>query len=107
MADNNLQNNKFLSKNDALDINELASLNEEITPEFIEQLQNQVSKTADQLNKKASTPVNPDDDTTLFEEVQPEKEQPAEPVTDVSDSIKAPKEEGASRSKKESSRSTI
>lgn len=99
MADNNLQNNKFLSKNDALDINELASLNEEITPEFIEQLQNQVSKTADQLNKKASIPVNPDDDTTLFEEVQPEKEQPAEPVTDVSDSIKAPKEEGASRSK--------
>ena len=99
MADNNLQNNKFLSKNDALDINELASLNEEITPEFIEQLQNQVSKTADQLNKKASTPVNPDDDTTLFEEVQPGKEQPAEPVTDASDSNKAPKEEGATRSK--------
>ncbi len=75
MADNNLQNNKFLSKNDALDINELASLNEEITPEFIEQLQNKVSQTANKLNQKESAAIDTSDDTTLFEEVQSPQQQ--------------------------------
>ena len=78
MADNNLQNNKFLSKNDALDINELASLNEEITPEFIEQLQNKVSQTANKLNNKEVPAMDTNDDATLFEEIPEQASQPPE-----------------------------
>ena len=57
------QNNNFYSENDALDINELASLNEDISAEFIEQLQNKVSQSASGFKQKTS------DDTQLFEEV--------------------------------------
>ncbi len=78
MADNNLQKNKFLSKNDALDINELASLNEEITPEFIEQLQNKVSQTANKLNNKEVPAMDTNDDATLFEEIPEQASQPPE-----------------------------
>lgn len=55
----------FYSENDALDINELASLNEDITAEFIEQLQNKVSQTAMNFSEK-----NVSDDSELFEDVK-------------------------------------
>ena len=45
--------------NDSLDINELASLNDDITPEFIEQLQNKLSMTVESEKN----------DNNLFEEV--------------------------------------
>ena len=38
MAGNTNNPNEIFSENDALDINELASLNEDFSPEFIEQL---------------------------------------------------------------------
>ena len=53
MADeNNTQRGNIYSANDTLDINELASLNDDISPEFIEQLQNQVSKNATEFTGK-------------------------------------------------------
>jgi len=59
MADNEeAQNNNVFSSNDTLDINELASLNEDISEDFIEQLQNQISSNAQLKN-----------DGDLFEEV--------------------------------------
>ena len=69
---NNLPNNVY-SENDTLDINELASLNDDISPEFIEQLQSQVSKTANKFSG------NSEDDSELFEEVK--KNTDSEPAT--------------------------
>ena len=62
------------SANDPLDINELAALNDDITPEFIEQLQNQVSQTANILNNKNTEKS----DTELFEEVTEKQEEKVE-----------------------------
>ena len=71
MADKNVFNDK-----DTMDINELASLNEDISPELIEQLQQKLSQDAQTLSgkeqKKAEFNVN--DDTTLFEEPNTEPE---------------------------------
>ena len=69
MAENN-SIDKNLFNNDSFDINELASLNEDISPEFIEQLQNQVSQN---LNK-ASDSAEEIDDSQLFEEIKREEE---------------------------------
>ena len=57
------QTDNVYSANDALDINELASLNDDISPEFIEQLQNQLV-----ANTKGFSAATSDAD--LFEEVQ-------------------------------------
>jgi len=57
MKDNN--DNNVFNVNDSLDINELASLNDDITPEFIEQLQNKIS-----LSVETDKP-----DNVLFEEI--------------------------------------
>ena len=66
MAQRNIPKDIY-SKDDPLDINELASLNDDISPEFIEQLQNQVAQNASAFTGK---PVAiGDDDTELFEEV--------------------------------------
>lgn len=60
MAKNNeSSNNNVFSANDPLDINELASLNEEISNDFIEQLQNKITES-----------VHTKNDGDLFEEVQ-------------------------------------
>ena len=64
--DNNKKGNVF-SANDPLDINELASLNDDISPDFIEQLQNQVALNASQFTGKPVSTVN--EDAELFEEV--------------------------------------
>jgi len=59
MAESNeTSNDKVISADDALDINELASLNEDISNDFIEQLQNKISANSNLKN-----------DGDLFEEV--------------------------------------
>lgn len=67
MAKNN-SNSNFYSANDALDINELAALNDDITPEFIEKLQQQVAQDANKFTGKDV--LANIDDATLFEEIQ-------------------------------------
>lgn len=72
MDDNNKQRGNIYSANDTLDINELASLNDDISPEFIEQLQNQVAQNAsDFIGKPVQTSQEVKEDSELFEEVQP------------------------------------
>lgn len=56
------------SNQDSLDIKELAALNEEITPDFLEQLQNQVAQSANEFNGQTN-------DGALFEEIQPNQEE--------------------------------
>lgn len=98
MAGNNSENNIF-SANDALDINELASLNDDISLEFIEQLQNQLTQKTGKTEE--TTTSDEKDDTELFEEVQESTEQstveqveeaiveekPAPPKPQIDDSI--------------------
>ena len=71
MAESN-QNENVFNENDTLDINELAALNDDISTEFIEQLQNQVSQSADKFNGISPSKK---DDTELFEEVPLKKEE--------------------------------
>jgi len=69
-------NNAFNSTNkDSMDINELASLNDDISPELIEQLQQKLTQNAQTLDEAAvqekpntKPDFNSNDDTTLFEE---------------------------------------
>ena len=68
MAEENTKGNNIYSANDALDINELASLNDDISPEFIEQLQNQVAKEASEFTGKPFQ--SKVEDSELFEEVE-------------------------------------
>ena len=69
MAGNNVFNDK-----DSMDISELASLNGDISPELIEQLQQKLTQEAQTLNGEEPTPTafNENDDTTLFEETLPQ-----------------------------------
>ena len=89
MAGKNVFNDK-----DSVDISELASLNGDISPELIEQLQQKLTQEAQTLSGEEPTPpaFNENDDTTLFEEApvqsteQPiinESQQQEEPKTDV------------------------
>jgi len=75
---NRTPNNKAFSSDDSLDISELAALDEEISNEFIEQLQNQIA-----------TKANIRNDGDLFEEPKEPAETPADntntaPTEDVS-----------------------
>ena len=65
MAGKNVFNDK-----DSVDISELASLNGDISPELIEQLQQKLTQEAQTLSGEEPTPpaFNENDDTTLFEE---------------------------------------
>ena len=67
MADKNVFNDK-----DSMDISELASLNDDISPELIDQLQQKLSQDAQSLNEGNNSSTkqsfNENDDTTLFEE---------------------------------------
>lgn len=69
MADENRQRGNIYSANDPLDINELASLNDDISPEFIEQLQNQLTQ---QNSGIMGGSENKNENETLFEEIQPQ-----------------------------------
>lgn len=79
MAENNIFNDK-----DSLDINELAALNEDISPELIEQLQQKLTQEAGSFENKTA-PFNEQDDTTLFEEpnAQTSSEESPAPVNEV------------------------
>ncbi len=83
MAGKNVFNDK-----DTMDISELASLNDDISPELIEQLQQKLTQDAKNLNAdansdKISPNFNANDDTTLFEEPKDETsaEQPVKQET--------------------------
>ena len=68
MADKNVYNEK-----DSMDINELASLNDDISPDLIDQLQAKLSNDAISFSEEdnaSNTPANPKDDATLFEETE-------------------------------------
>ena len=68
MAENNQQKGNVFSANDPLDINELASLNDDISPEFIEQLQNQITMNAQEFVGASASSEK--DDSELFEETK-------------------------------------
>ena len=71
-------NKKVLNENDSMDINELASLNDDISPDLIDQLQAKLSNSAKVLNENdsdnAKIEFNENDDATLFEETKVEQE---------------------------------
>ncbi len=67
MPEENEFERSIYSHNDPLDINELASLNDDISPEFIEQLQSQVSQDANKFTGRSSNQVSADG--ALFEEI--------------------------------------
>lgn len=70
MADKNVYNEK-----DSMDINELASLNDDISPDLIDQLQAKLSNDAMNLNDtddSSKTQETSGDDTVLFEETEKE-----------------------------------
>lgn len=74
MADKNIFNNK-----DSMDINELASLNDDISPDLIDQLQEKLTNEAKNLGGDASQSnisnnFNENDDSTLFEETNTKQE---------------------------------
>lgn len=62
--------------NDSFDINELASLNDDFSAEFIEQLQNQISINTGMQQPQEQTPT--ENDNELFEEIPKLKQQEAE-----------------------------
>lgn len=72
MAEANSSKENIYNANDTLDINELASLNDDISPEFIEQLQNKVAQNASEFTGKPI--LTEKDDSELFEEVAQKKE---------------------------------
>ena len=73
MAGNNALNN-----NDSMDINELAALNEDISPELIEQLQSKLTSEAQVLSENSQ--IDSNDDSILFEEPEEKKETPISPT---------------------------
>ena len=80
MADKNVYNEK-----DSMDINELASLNDDISPDLIDQLQAKLSNDAMSFSEEdnaSNTPANTKDDATLFEETE-KKEKPKSEVKKI------------------------
>lgn len=88
MAGKNVFNDK-----DSMDISELASLNGDISPELIEQLQQKLTQEAQTLNGEEPTPpaFNENDDTTLFEETLPQNVD--KPLTEIPQEQKQTKSE--------------
>ncbi len=84
MAEDNIQNNNVYNENDTLDINELAALNDDISTEFIEQLQSQVSLNATKFNNSTDSK----DVTELFEEVPESSDEPTAGVAQDLNSLK-------------------
>ena len=82
MAGNNALNN-----NDSMDINELAALNEDISPELIEQLQNKLMNEAQAFNNNVKMEEE-NDDSALFEE--PKFEEKEETTNNIEEKIEEP-----------------
>ena len=71
--------NNIFSDKDTIDINELASLNDDISPELIEQLQQKLAQEAQVLSDEpAKAEFNENDDSTLFEEPTQKQENSVE-----------------------------
>ena len=71
----------IFSDKDTMDINELASLNDHISPELIEQLQQKLTLDAQALSgEPPKTEFNENDDSTLFEEPVQKQETPIEGI---------------------------
>lgn len=68
------------SNQDSFDIQELAKLNEDISTDFLEQLQNQVAQNASGFVEKSN-------DGDLFEEVQPKTELPKEDKSETEQTV--------------------
>ena len=77
-SENNSKQDVF-NIDDTLDINELASLNDDISPEFIEQLQNKVAQNASEFTGRSVDSLT--DDSSLFEEVQKQEARPTPRIT--------------------------
>lgn len=78
------EKNAFNSINkDSIDINELASLNDDISPELIDQLQQKLTQDAQSMGEEKASKISPNfdvnDDTTLFEEPQVNETNTQEP----------------------------
>ena len=78
------EKNAFNSINkDSMDINELASLNDDISPELIDQLQQKLTQDAQSMGEEKASKISPNfdvnDDTTLFEEPQDNETNTQEP----------------------------
>ena len=78
------EKNAFNSINkDSMDINELASLNDDISPELIDQLQQKLTQDAQSIGEEKASKISPNfdvnDDTTLFEEPQVNETNTQEP----------------------------
>ena len=78
------EKNAFNSINkDSMDINELASLNDDISPELIDQLQQKLTQDAQRMGEEKASKISPNfdvnDDTTLFEEPQVNETNTQEP----------------------------
>lgn len=78
------EKNAFNSINkDSMDINELASLNDDISPELIDQLQQKLTQDAQSMVEEKASKISPNfdvnDDTTLFEEPQVNETNTQEP----------------------------
>lgn len=73
---------KISHEKDSIDINELASLNDEISPELIEQLQSKLTQDAQSMmdTNPPSPEFNVNDDATLFEEPSANAAPKAEPA---------------------------
>ena len=78
------EKNAFNSINkDSMDINELASLNDDISPELIDQLQQKLTQDAQSMGEEKASKISPNfdvnDDTTLFDEPQVNETNTQEP----------------------------
>ena len=78
------EKNAFNSINKgSMDINELASLNDDISPELIDQLQQKLTQDAQSMGEEKASKISPNfdvnDDTTLFEEPQVNETNTQEP----------------------------
>lgn len=98
MAGNNVFNEK-----DPMDISELASLNDDISPELIEQLQQKLSQDAMNLNSGDINPkFNENDDTTLFEESKSETKLNAKDEITPVENVQEPIQDVVSKTPSES-----
>ena len=81
----NINKESFFNVNDTLDINELASLNDDISNDFIEQLQNKISQEASEFTGKPL--INNSEDGELFEEISKEPPVSATLNEDIDDNF--------------------
>lgn len=87
--------NNVFSDKDTMDINELASLNDDISPELIEQLQQKLTQDAQALSEESQkVEFNEYDDSTLFEEPdqKPENNTNIEQIENLTENNDEPEE---------------